>query len=257
MNAENIVKPCVVIPVYNHSQFVLGVYERIEPLAVFCIIVNDGSVPAETEYLRETFANKKNILLVEQFPNRGKGVAVKRGFVEAAKLGFTHAVQVDADGQHAIEDIPKMLDIAKQNPQAVVTGIPKYDASVPRARLYSRYITHFWVWVETLSFEIKDSMCGFRVYPIAMALKVLEHSRAHRMDFDTQIIVRLYWLGLTVISVPTNVIYPEDGVSNFRLWRDNLRISWMHTKLVFGMLLRFPSLFTRMFKRNVSGGAEL
>lgn len=249
MNNSVPFKPCVVIPVYNHSQFVLAVFKKIEPLGLHCIIVNDGSDEAATDYLRETFLQRRGVELIEQFPNAGKGVAVKAGFLVAEKMGFTHAIQVDADGQHALEDIPKMLNIAKLSPCALVTGVPEYDESVPKARLYSRYITHFWVWIETLSFEIKDSMCGFRVYPLAPTLSVLENSRANRMDFDTQVMVRLYWLGLTVISVPTKVIYPDDGVSNFRLWRDNARISWMHTKLVFGMLWRSPRLVRRTLNR--------
>ena len=236
---------CVVIPVYKHAHLVSKVITKVLNQKVDCILVNDGCDNEQTKILRQLTSQEKRVHLVEQFPNQGKGQAVKLGFQEAMQQGYSHAVQVDADGQHNIDDLPALINQAKLNPSALVTGIPLYDASVPKSRLYSRYITHFWVWVETLSFEIKDSMCGFRVYPLASTLKLLNKQVASRMDFDTQIMVRMYWQGTQVISVPTRVIYPEDGVSNFRLFRDNVRISIMHTKLVFGMLIRLPILLYR------------
>src|SRR5690606_17949432 len=81
--------------------------------------------------------------------------------------GFSHALQIDADGQHDAADIPALLALAKANPEALVSGWPQYGDDMPRSRRYGRWITHFWVWIETLSLAIKDSMCGFRVYPLA------------------------------------------------------------------------------------------
>lgn len=128
----------------------------------------------------------------------------------------------------------------------MICGYPVYDDSVPRARLYGRYATHIWVWINTLSFAIKDSMCGLRIYPLAATLRVVERQRiGRRMDFDTEIAVRLYWSGMGVVNLPTRVRYPEDGVSHFRVWRDNLLISAMHTRLFFGMLWRSPKLLWR------------
>ncbi len=125
--------------------------------------------------------------------NSGKGAAVIAGIQHAAKLGFSHAIQVDADGQHALEDIPKFLALATHYPDSVISGQPIYDNSIPKSRLYGRWITHIWVWIETLSFSIKDSMCGFRVYPINPVLRVCAQTElGHRMDFDTEIMVRLY-----------------------------------------------------------------
>lgn len=241
-------KVCVVIPVFNHSQFVGKVLQNIQKYELFSIVVNDGSAAEDTEALRALFANDKQVRLVERLENGGKGAAVHDGMRVAADLGFTHVIQVDADGQHNMEDISRLLALANTYPDALITGVPVYDDSVPRTRLISRYITHFWVWVETLSFSIKDSMCGFRVYPLAQTLPLLNERLGKRMEFDTQIMVRMHWQGTQVISVPTKVIYPEDGVSNFRLVRDNVRITWMHTRLFFGMIVRLPILLARKFK---------
>lgn len=233
---------CAVIPVYNHAHLVGDTVARLQEQGLDCILVNDGGDTEASAILRD-LSRTTGCELVEQHPNGGKGRAVVLGIHHAANRGYTHALQIDADGQHNTNDIPHLLTLAKGHPKAVITGIPEYDESVPKHRLYSRYITHVWVWIETLSLEIKDSMCGFRVYPVAPVVALSRQvTLGGRMDFDTEILVRLYWQGVQVISLPTRVIYPEHGVSNFRLWRDNVVISWMHTRLVFGMLVRLPRL---------------
>lgn len=250
------VRPCVIIPVYQHARFLAPLLDRIALLALPCVLVNDGGSAEETALLQQ-LALRPHVWLQEQFPNQGKGAAMLTGFRYAHQQGFTHAVQIDADGQHSVADIPRLLAAAYAAPRALITGIPKYDESVPKHRLYARYITHFWVWVETLSFTIRDSMCGFRVYPLADTLAVAAQTRfGRRMDFDTEMAVRLYWRGVPVISIATPVTYPEDGLSNFRPLRDNLLISWMHTRLVCGMLLRLPVLLARQCKAAVSAASK-
>ena len=239
---------CAVIPVYQHADVVDSVITRLLTIGLHCYIINDGGNHDATEQLRTRYQHHANVTLIEQFPNQGKGKAVFAGFKQALNDGYSHALQIDADGQHHVEDAHQLINQSKNNTSAVVTAIPIYDSSVPKSRLYSRYITHFWVWVETLSFDIKDSMCGFRIYPLALTVPLLEKNIASRMDFDTQILVRLYWAGCRVISIPSKVHYPENGISNFRLLRDNIRITCMHTKLVIGMLLRLPKLLWRKVK---------
>src|SRR3546814_565626 len=189
--------------------------------------------------------------------NQGKGAAVKSALRAAHARGFTHALQIDADGQHDVGDIPKMLALAQQHPAAVITGQPVYDASVPHGRLAARYLTHVWVWIETLSLGIRDSMCGFRVYPLPAVVAVLE--KAHlgsRMDFDPEVLVRLAWSGIAVVSLPTRVTYPEGGQSHFRMVEDNLLITWMHVRLFFGMLWRLPVLLPRKLFAPVAAGGQ-
>jgi hypothetical protein len=155
-------------------------------------------------------------------------------------------LQIDADGQHDVADVPRFLAESHADPQALVCGKPIYDDSVPRARLYGRYVTHVFVWIETLSMAIHDSMCGYRLYPLdATCAEIARKALPARMDFDTEVAVRLSWRGLPVRNLPTRVIYPENGLSHFRMWRDNLRISAMHTRLLLGMLPRAPLLFWR------------
>ena len=239
--------PCIVVPVYNHEHAIGAVLEGLLRHGVHCILVDDGSSPAcagVLDALAEAHAGQVTLVRLEI--NQGKGAAVLSGFRRAAQLGYTHVLQIDADGQHNTADVPAFLAQAQAHPAAIIAGHPVYDASVPKARLYGRYATHIWVWINTLSFAIIDSMCGFRVYPVA-PVNALAASRriGSRMNFDTDILVRLYWSGLEVVNLPTRVSYPADGVSHFRVWRDNVQISWMHTKLFFGMLPRIPRLLAR------------
>ena len=240
-------KPCVLIPVYNHEHAIATVVDGVLAHKLPCILIDDGSSSACAQVLDNlAAAHACQVTLARHAVNGGKGAAVLTGFQQAAKDGYTHALQIDADGQHCVADIPKFLQLAQAHPDAVVSGYPVYDESVPKARLYGRYLTHVWVWINTLSFQIRDSMCGFRVYPVApvLALAARQHI-GKRMNFDTDVLVRLYWDGLQVLNLPTRVSYPLDGVSHFRVWLDNVLITRMHTTLFLGMLLRIPRLLAR------------
>ena len=251
-------RPCVLIPCYNHGAMMAQVLARLEPFNLPCFVVDDGSEPQTKQTLEQLAARHDNLRLIRLAQNAGKGVAVIRGLDAAAKAGFSHAVQVDADGQHAIEDIPALLALAASHPHALISGQPVYDDSVPRSRLYGRWVTHIWVWIETLSLSLKDSMCGFRVYPVAPTLALAERaSIGQRMDFDTEVMVRLYWQGTESYFVPTRVTYPQDGLSHFDALKDNLRISLMHTRLFFGMVPRIPALLTRRRHRHWAEQPEI
>ena len=241
-------QPIVLIPVYDHEGAIGEVVRRVLAQDQRCLLVDDGSSPACAAVLDE-LAKLDGVHLLRLPRNLGKGGAVMTGFREAARLGATHALQIDADGQHDAGDIPAFIEDARRYPHAVICGVPRYDASVPKARLYGRYLTHVWVWINTLSFDIRDTMCGFRVYPLAATLALIdEETPGSRMDFDTEIMVRLHWRGVGVIERETRVTYPQDGVSHFDVWRDNLHISRMHARLFFGMLWRAPALLTRRLR---------
>lgn len=242
---------CITIPNYNHTTHIEQVLKSIASYELPVIMVNDGSDNTTKGFL-DALADKHDFLeLIHLEHNQGKGGAVMTGLRHAHQQGFSHAIQVDADGQHAISDIPKFLNASKNTPDAVICGIPDYDQSVPLGRLIPRYITHFWVWVETLSFRIKDSMCGFRLYPLSSTIDLLEQSFiGKRMDFDTEILVKLDWKSVPIINLPTRVTYPDDGSSHFQMYRDNWLITKMHTRLFFGMLPRAPKLIARHFKQT-------
>ncbi|HSD16564.1 MAG TPA: glycosyltransferase family 2 protein [Thermomonas sp.] len=240
-------QPWVVVPVYDHEHAIGATVGHLLAHRVPVLLVDDGSGAACAAALRELAVHHGGLVsLLRLDENGGKGAAVIAGMRHAATLGASHVLQIDADGQHDPVDVPRFLAEASAHPDAVVNGRPIYDESVPTGRLVGRYATHVWVWINTLSLDIADSMCGFRVYPLAPTLALLDREHVgRRMDFDIEVIVRLHWAGVPIRTVPTRVTYPLDGVSHFRLWRDNARISAMHARLFFGMLRRAPRLLLR------------
>lgn len=237
--------PCVVIPVYNHEHAIGAVVSAVRAQGVPLVLVDDGCNRACAEVLQALSATP-DVKLVRHERNRGKGAAVSTGLHAAQTQGYTHAVQIDADGQHTVSDVRRFLDESRAYPDAVICGRPVFDASIPRSRFYGRYLTHGLVWLETLSFELIDTMCGFRVYPLPVTLALLDRSHVGaRMDFDTEILVRLKWRGVPTRWLATAVRYPVDGISHFRMFRDNVRMTSLHIRLVLGMLLRLPLLLWR------------
>ena len=155
-------RACAVIPVYNHGEAVGAVAANIRVSGLHCILVDDGS-SADCAAVLDDLARAADVTLVRLALNQGKGGAMMAGLRAAAAAGYSHALQIDADGQHDAGDIPKFLELARAEPAAVICGVPVYDETVPLGRLVGRYATHVWVWINSLSLEIRDSMCGFRV----------------------------------------------------------------------------------------------
>ena len=237
---------CAVIPVYDHERAVGAVVEGLVAQGLDCLLVDDGSGPACAGVLDVLAARLPGVTVCRRARNGGKGAAVPTGLRAALAAGCTHALQVDADGQHALGDVPEFVRAMHADPDAVICGEPVFDASIPRVRYYLRYLTHVFVWLNTLSFDVRDSMCGFRVYPLVPTLAMIDAERpGSRMDFDIEVLVRLHWRGLVLRWVRTTVTYPADGVSHFRLFLDNGLITRLHTRLFFGMLWRLPRLLAR------------
>jgi glycosyltransferase involved in cell wall biosynthesis len=243
-------KPCIIIPVYNHEAAIPYVLAKLKHFSIPTFLVNDGSSALCSQILTDCAEREADWLtLITRPENGGKGAAVLDGFNAAQALGFSHALQIDADGQHEINDIPAFIAAGRQNSDALILGRPLFDSSAPKSRVYGRMIANLWVWINTLSFAVEDSMCGFRLYPLDAVAELAKATQIARgMDFDIDILVRLYWQGVDVINISTRVNYPYDGVSHFQLWRDNLKISKTHAKLFFGMLARIPRLLGRRLR---------
>ncbi len=242
-------KCCFVIPCYNHDLVIQATVAELNKQGFPIFIVDDGSQASTKTILKQVADEFPAVVLIHREQNGGKGAAMQTGLVAAIEDGMSHALQVDADGQHDLTDLPAFISAAKNNPQALISGQPVYDDSISKGRYYGRYITHFWVALETLSFKVIDSMCGYRVYPLTAYQQLISKTElGKRMDFDIEVMVRLVWQGVPVTFVKTKVHYPEFGTSHFHAFKDNILISKMHTRLFFGMLIRLPKLILRKFK---------
>ncbi|MDP8169897.1 glycosyltransferase family 2 protein [Pasteurella skyensis] len=235
MKSEEIV---AIIPHYNHSQTILNVVEKLTALKLAVMVIDDGSSSQEKEKLSSLLL-LQNVQVIYRTENGGKGAAVKEALNIAFKQGFQYALQVDADGQHNLDDIPQFFAKLEQNPTAIICGKPIYGKDAPKARVYGRKITDFWNMINTLSTDLKDGMCGFRLYPLNSIIPILSSEKiGERMDFDTEILVKAHWYQIPMLWVDTPVKYAEDGISHFQGFRDNLMISKMHARLFFKMLQR-------------------
>ena len=244
-------RPCALIPIYNHKDTIAATVAGLRAHDLPVVIVDDGSDEATRAVLGGLVSPDVRVIRLAR--NGGKGRAITAGLIAARDADFTHALQIDADGQHDVADVPRFLAEGRADTNALVCGQPIYDHSVPRSRLYGRYVTHVCVWLETLSFMLRDSMCGYRLYPLEATCAEIDRAPLPaRMDFDTEVAVRLIWRGVPVRNLPTRVIYPEHGLSHFHMLHDNLRISAMHTRLLLGMLPRAPGLLWRKRKRSVA-----
>lgn len=238
--------PCLMIPIYNHGDTLAQVVRDVESLGLPCLIVDDGSDESTREVLNMLEATLEWVDVTRCATNGGKGAALQAGYREAWRRGFTHALQLDADGQHDTAKLPDLLYHSKLRPDALVLAVPIFDDSAPRSRRYGRWIARFWVWLETGSLAIADPLFGMRCMPLASTVAVLDEVRCGSgMEFDCEIAVRLFWRGTPVVNVPTSVRYPSGGISHFRMFRDNVRISWLHARLVAGALFRLPRLLRR------------
>ena len=250
--AEKSATHLVLIPSFNPGRKVFetvrGAREQWEPVWV----VVDGSTDGTGEALEKLAAEDPGLRVLRLPHNCGKGAAVLHGIEAAAREGFTHALTMDSDGQHPAGKIPEFMARSRADPRALVLGLPIFDESAPLLRVRGRRISNWWANVETVAGGIGDSLYGFRVYPIADLMAVMRRQAwMRRFDFDPEAAVRLVWRGLTPVNVPAPVRYlkPEEGgVSHFNYWRDNVLLTWMHSRLVFGFLLRLPLLLARRLR---------
>jgi glycosyltransferase involved in cell wall biosynthesis len=209
-------------------------------------VVVDGSTDGSTALLQKLAAEASGLKVIVLSENRGKGSAVLAGISQAEQAGFTHALTMDSDGQHPAELIPQFMAASQASPQSMVLGKPVFAADAPALRVNGRKVSNGWANLETLWMGIGDSLYGFRVYPIAPLKNIMLHNRfMRRFDFDPEAVVRLCWAGVRPINLAAPVRYfrpDEGGVSHFRYLRDNTLLTWMHTRLFIGFVLRLPKL---------------
>lgn len=222
-------RPVWVLPCYRHEARLRVFLPQILKTGLPILVVDDGNTPA--------IAPIEGVEIVRCETNGGKGAALIAGARWAVAKGFTHLVQIDADGQHSVEDALAMIEASRAEPEAIFSGFPVYDVSVPKARLKGREVTRFFLWLET-GIKRVDGLCGCRVYPLQKVLQVCERVRARRMGFDVEVLVKWIWQGLPMKQQNVRVTYPQDGSSNFQMVRDNVGFFMLHTRLCFLRVLR-------------------
>jgi glycosyltransferase involved in cell wall biosynthesis len=250
----------VLIPSYNTGATVYDTVRAARAQWQPVWVVVDGSDDGTAEGLTTLAASDPGLKVIVLPENRGKGAAVLHGLQAAALAGFTHALTMDSDGQHPADLIPAFMQASVQQPNAMVLGRPVFGAEAPLLRVRGRRVSNWWTNLETLGAGIDDSLYGFRVYPIADLIAVMRRQPwMRRFDFDTEAVVRLAWRGVVPVNLAAPVKYlsaEEGGVSHFRYGRDNVLLTWMHTRLMLEFVLRLPSLIVRRLRGRPPFGAR-
>jgi glycosyltransferase involved in cell wall biosynthesis len=244
----------VLIPSYNPGPKVYAtVRAALDQWAPVWVVV-DGSTDQTAQGLSAMAETEPGLAVFVLPENRGKGAAVLHGLREAHAAGFTHVLTMDSDGQHPAERIGAFMQASMAEPDAMVLGVPVFDASAPGLRVKGRQISNWWANLETLWAGIHDSLFGFRVYPIGPLIAVMNRQPwMRRFDFDVEAAVRLCWRAVRPINLPAPVRYfrtEQGGVSHFRYGRDNVLLTWMHFRLFWGFVMRLPLLCVRRMRRT-------
>lgn len=243
----------VLIPSYNPGSKVYDTVKEARQYWNPVWVVVDGSTDGSTEKLLKLAVDDDGLRVIVLPRNQGKGAAVLSGLDEAHQAGYSHVLTMDSDGQHPAERIPAFMEKSSLHENAMVLGVPVFDASAPSLRVKGRQVSNWWANLETLWAGIGDSLFGFRVYPIEPLRQIMRKQPWMRhFDFDPEAVVRLCWQGVKPVNLPAPVCYfssEEGGVSHFNYLRDNLLLTWMHTRLFIGFLLRLPILLFRRFSQ--------
>lgn len=220
------VRICAVIPTYNNAGTILNVVKGVLRQLPDVVVVIDGSTDRTDELLARAGLP---VRVVRNERNRGKGVALQRGFRAARMAGFTHAVTIDADGQHLPEDLPRMIDEARRDPSALIVGCrPLVHENMPRGNTFANRFSNFWFRIQT-GIALPDTQTGLRIYPLRRMHG--ERWMTSRYEAELELLVAAAWAGVPLRPVTVRVRYPENRVSHFRPTLDFVRISILNTVL--------------------------
>ena len=231
----------VLIPSYNPGARLRATVEAALAHWAPVWVVDDGSTDGSAHDVQALAARDPRVRVIARPANGGKGAAVATGVEAALAAGFTHVLTLDADGQHPVDHIAGFMAASAAQPAALILGRPVFGREVPLERLHGRKLSVGLARLEILGAGIDDPLFGFRVYPAAALARVLaETGGARGFDFDPEVAVRLVWAGVPTVNLPAPCRYfapSEGGVSHFNYLRDNLKLAWLHTRLLTQLLL--------------------
>ncbi len=221
-------RTCVLLPTYNNNATLAGVVQRIRSIVgPHLLVIDDGSTDGSREFL----ASIAGIDVLRNEPNQGKGYSLRRGFKHLLEKGYTHAITIDSDGQHAPEDIERFVEVIERQPGTMVMGDRNMaQAGIPGRSSFGNTFSSFWFRVET-GITLPDTQTGYRCYPLAEVTRL--RTFTHRFEYEIESIVRLAWRDVPFATVPVGVRYDfPERVSHFRPVIDFARISLLNTALV-------------------------
>jgi len=236
----------VLIPSYNSGPRLLSTVREVLRTGYPLWVIVDGSTDQSFAPVLAMTPSEPNLKVVFRESNGGKGAAVLTGAIAAVQAGFTHALVMDSDGQHPVDHIEPFMQTSRAHPNALILGTPIFGPEVPKERLHGRKLSVGLVNFETCGGGIDDPLFGFRIYPLASFIEVMRRMTFGRgFDFDPEVAVKLFWAGVPTVNLPAPCRYlskADGGVSHFHYLRDNVKMIWLHTRLIAQfLLLRWPA----------------
>jgi radical SAM superfamily enzyme YgiQ (UPF0313 family)/glycosyltransferase involved in cell wall biosynthesis len=225
----------IVIPVYNHTQTLRNVLERTLKVHDKVLVVDDGSTDHVSEVISEF-----NVRFIQHDKNKGKGAAIRTGAREAHRLGMTHIITIDADGQHDPADFRRFVPLLKEDPRAIIIGKRLFQrGQAPRSSIFGRSFSNFWMRLQTGQI-IGDTQSGFRAYPLNVLNKL--KLKENHYSFEVEALVKAAWAGVNLREVDISVHYPppEKRISHFRKFMDNFRLGLLNARLTMRSALPVP-----------------
>ena len=235
-----------VIPHYRHfgtlAAVATGAAKHLETL-----VVDDGSgdFPADISAALDA----ARVRLVRHERNLGKGAAILTAAELLYSEGVEYMIVMDADGQHLPADLPRFVAALNGHPDSIVVGCRDFEhaANVPQSSRFGREFSNFWCKLET-GVNCSDTQSGFRAYPVRALHELRFYCR--RYNFEIEALVKILWSGFALVDLPVGVVYapPGERISHFDPWRDNVRLSLLHTCLVCRRLWPWP--YRKLVKRK-------
>jgi glycosyltransferase involved in cell wall biosynthesis len=219
VTADPTFRPAILIPAYQCATTVGDVVRGAREHGLPILVVDDGS---DDETVAQ--AALAGAEVVCQPVNRGKGAALVTGMRRLAGRGMTHALCMDADGQHLAGELPALLAAASAEPSAIVIGSRRIgDQAVASANLLGNRVANLAVRLAT-GVDAGDTQSGFRAYPLAAVLALPQSGS--RFEYETTVIVHALRAGIPVRSVPVHVYYPPIALrrTHYRKVVDTVRI---------------------------------
>ncbi len=235
----------IVIPAYNEAATLRDVAARALKISRCVIVVDDGSTDDTAKVVQDL-----PVVLLRNGENQGKAASLWRGMQHALQLGAEAIVTLDGDGQHAPEDIPRLIEAGRGYPHHIIIGARLKDAAaIPRSRYIANRIANFWIsWA--CGQRLEDSQSGLRLYPAALlGVLSLRHDKTRGFVFESEVLIEAARRGYRSLPVAIPAVYrPGARPSHYR-HSDSWHIGRMLAWRLLSRGLYLPGLYRAFFKR--------
>ncbi len=208
-------KICILIPAHNEARAIAGVVKAARVKGLDVIVVDDGSSDDSARLAREAGAE-----VLVNFKNQGKGFSLQRGFDHIISRDYDALITMDADGQHAVEDLDSFVDLFNARHPDIICGNRMTDhKGMPFVRFITNKVMSGLISLVCRQ-TIHDTQCGYRLISCHVLRNVLLSSSA--FEIESEVLIKASKKKYRIASVPVRTIY-GDEVSKINPFFDTAR----------------------------------